>query len=114
IAPMSKASITPRPTAKPARATLSQRLGEVSSANAAKARKSQPKLSGWDATPQQAVEKKSEFKAAAMAPRTQAVGESFHCRKHNQALSPRNKRAKAAKIFENMSGLVVRASAFVT
>src|ERR1039458_6085093 len=65
MAPMSKASITPKPTAKPARATLTQRLGEVSSASAASARKSQPKLKGWDATPQQAVEKKSEFKAAA-------------------------------------------------
>src|ERR1035438_1297973 len=72
MAPMSKASITPKPTAKPARATLTQRLGEVWSARAARARKSQPKLKGWDATPQQAVEKKSEFKAAAMPPRMTA------------------------------------------
>src|ERR1017187_4825475 len=103
MAPMSKASITPMPTAKPARATLSQRLGEVWSARAARARKSQPKLKGWDATPQQAVEKKSEFKAAAMPPRMQASGESLHCRKHSQALSPRNKSAKGAYIFEKMS-----------
>src|ERR1035437_9386837 len=87
MAPISNASITPRPTAKPARATLIQRLDEVSSARAARARKSQPKLSGWDATPQQAVEKKSEFRAAAIPPKMQAVGESFHCRKHSQALS---------------------------
>jgi len=96
MAPMSKASITPRPTAKPARATLTQRLGEVWSAKAARARKSQPKLKGWEATPQQAVEKKSEFKAAAMPPRMQASGESFHCRKHSQALSPRKSSEKGA------------------
>src|ERR1035441_9591242 len=114
MAPMSKASITPKPTAKPARATLTQRLGEVWSAKAAKARKSQPKLKGWDATPQQAVEKKSEFKAAAMLPRMQAVGESFHCRKHSQALSPRNSSAKGAKIFEKTRGPETRESALVT
>jgi hypothetical protein len=93
---MSKASITPKPTAKPARATLTQRLGEVSSARAARARKSQPKLKGWEATPQQAVEKKSEFKAVATPPRMQASVESFHCRKHNQALRPRNRSANGA------------------
>src|ERR1019366_8435531 len=96
MAPMSKASITPKPTAKPARATLTQRLGEVSSASAAKARKSQPKLKGWDATPQQAVEKKSEFNVAAMPPRMQASGESFHCRKHSHALRPRKSSEKGA------------------
>src|ERR1035437_5179988 len=110
MAPISNASITPRPTAKPARATLTQRLDEVSSARAAKARKSQPKLSGWDATPQQAVDKKSEFKLAAMAPSAQAKGERFHCWKQSQALSPRSNRAKAAKIFENMNGPATRSS----
>ena len=96
MAPMSKASITPKPTAKPARATRTQRLGEVWSAKAARARKSQPKLKGWDATPQHAVEKKSEFKVVAMPPRMQAVNDSFHCRKQSQALSPRNSSANGA------------------
>ncbi len=96
MAPMSKASITPRPTARPARAARSQRRGEERSASAARARKSSPKLRGCAATPQQAVEKKSEFSATARLPRKQARGENFHSRKHSQALRPRNSSVNGA------------------
>ena len=96
MAPISNASITLMPTARPARMILSHRLGAVASPRAARARKSSPKLIGCPATPQQAVEKKSELSAAAMPPRMQAAGVNFHCRKQSQALSPRKKSAKGA------------------
>src|SRR6267378_1535212 len=96
MAPISKPSITPMPTAKPARVTLSQRRGDDSSAKTARARKLKPKQIGCEATPQQAVEKKSEFSAAAKAPKMQAAGASLHWRKQNQAQRPTNRMAAGA------------------
>ena len=70
------------------------------------AAKSIPKAMVCEATPQHAVEKKWELSAAARAPRTQATGASFICRKQNQAPSPRMNKDVGAKILEKLSGLV--------
>lgn len=59
---------------------------------------------GWDATPQQAVVRKSEFKAAVKPPMTQAVAENLSSRNRNQAQKPTKKSANGAYNFENKTG----------
>src|SRR6266404_3065863 len=98
------------PTANPARIVLAQRRGEVSSKSRPRAMKSSPKATVWEATPQQAVERKWELRAAAKPPKAQASGASFICRKQNQAPRPRNKSETAGNIFAKTTGLVIRRS----
>src|SRR5436309_963021 len=105
IAPMSNASMTPMPVAKPARVTLTHLLIAPApeprfSARAARARKFKPKASVCVGTPQHAVERKSEFNVVATAPRKHASGHSFHCRKQNQAHSPTNSSANGVTNLE--------------
>ncbi|MGO9003721.1 MAG: hypothetical protein ACLPYZ_15270 [Limisphaerales bacterium] len=104
MAPMSAASITLTPTAKPARArrTMRVRRGVAveMDTTSAKARKSMLKASNWPPTPQQAVAKKVEPKAAANAPSAAANGEKFNCLKKHHALNPKKNKATGAKNFE--------------
>ena len=53
-----------------------------------------------EATPQQAVEKKAEFNAAASPPSAAASGDSFNCRKKVQAPRPRMNKARGWINFE--------------
>jgi len=66
----------------------------------AMARKSMLKASNWPATPQQALAKKVEFKAAANAPSAAAVGEKFNCLKKHHALNPKKNKAMGGKNFK--------------
>ena len=100
---MSKASITLTPTANPAKASRIQRVsggvaGEMNFTSA-KARKSMLKAIDWPATPQQAVAKKAEFKAAANPPRAAAAGEKFNCLKKHHALNPKTNKVMGTKNF---------------
>ena len=101
IAPMSAASITLMPTQSPASASLSQRVSGVVSAvletTSPSAKKSMPMAICCEATPQQAVEKKVEFNAAARPPSVAASGENFNCRKKNHAPTPSSHRAIGAR-----------------
>ena len=100
---MSAASITLTPTANPAKASRIQRVSggvaEEMDTTSAKARKSMLKASNWPATPQQAVAKKVEFKAAANAPSVAANGEKFNCLKKHHALNPKKNKAMGGKNF---------------
>jgi hypothetical protein len=57
------------------------------------------KASNWPATPQQAVEKKVEFKAVANAPSAAANGEKFNCLKKHHAQNPKKHKAMGGKNF---------------
>src|SRR6266404_3569745 len=96
IAPMSAPSTTPIPTARPAKGTRSHRRFEEVSTNAASAKKSNAKVIGCEATPQQAAVKKPEFRVAASPPRMQAIGTKPNCRKKHQAPSPSSNKANGA------------------
>src|ERR1044071_2045583 len=104
IAPISYASIMFIPTARPARIVLTHRWGDLSSKSRPRAMKLSPNAMVWEATPQQAVERKWELRAAARPPSRQASGESFICRKQNHAPSPRMKSEAAGKIFAKRRG----------
>ncbi len=58
------------------------------------------KASNWPAKPQQAVEKKVEFKAAANAPSAAANGEKFNCLKKHHAQNPNKNKAMGGKNFK--------------
>src|SRR5581483_2242030 len=88
MAPTSAPSMTPIPTARPASMTRRQRpRGEVS-INAASARKLIATVRTCAPNPQQAVEKKVEFNAAAIAPRKHAGEARPALRKKHHAASP--------------------------
>src|SRR5438445_5752887 len=103
-APTSAPSITTIPTASPARMNLShpQRGGVLTMAAAA--RKLQPAASICWPTPQQAVEKKPEFSAAAKPPMKHASRLNFSCQKNTQALHPKNSSTSGAKNFAKPTG----------
>src|SRR5262245_19638227 len=97
---MSYPSMILMPTAKPAMANRTQYFQPLRCPTSPNAMKHIPIPITCAATPQHAVEKKCELKVVASAPRMQASGESFHCRKQNQAQIPRTNRAVGQKILE--------------
>ena len=104
MAPMSAASTTLTPTAKPAKASRVQRTNhgvevELETIKAS-ARKSIPKAIWCGAVPQQASEKNVEVRAAANAPRVAAKGVSFNCLKKVQAPNPNRNKAMGVTNFE--------------
>ena len=108
IAPMSAASMTFMPTQSPASASRVQRVsagiaGELP-ATRPSAKKSMPMAICCDATPQHAVEKKSELNAAASPPNVAASGDNFICPKQNHAPTPRIHSAIGARNFEYPTG----------
>src|ERR1017187_2710620 len=93
MAPTSAPSVTAMPTARPPSTTRSQGRRADGFASAARAKKIMPTVTGYDATPQHAVEKKPECRAAAKPPKMQAGGERPDCRKKHHAPQPRINRA---------------------
>src|ERR1700728_2420631 len=102
-APTSAASMTLRPTQKPASAKRIHRMRQgvswLLAATSAIARKLKPMAISTEATPQQAPAKNVEFKIAATAPRMAAKSDSFKVRKKTKAPMPKIKSARGAKIF---------------
>src|SRR5258708_4450470 len=94
------------PTAIPASTTFFQLICEPT--KAARARYAAPKVIGWEQTPQQALEKKFEFKVTAKAPIRHAAGASFSRLKNIHEQSPRNHIEKGAYSFANHTGEVAR------
>src|ERR1039457_4164599 len=83
MAPISAPSVTAMPTVRPPSTTRSQGRRADGFASAARAKKIMPTVMGYDATPQHAVEKKPECRAAAKPPKMQAGGGGPDCRKTN-------------------------------
>ena len=108
IAPTSAASMTLMPTIIPASAKRTERasadIGWRVDAARAKAKKHMPMAISCPATPQQAAEKKSEFKAAAKAPSVQASGEKPRLLKNDHAPIPKMHRATGARNLANPNG----------
>ena len=96
---MSYASITPTPTAIPARDHPDPRPFGLRFRQEAHRRVHGPEANDLGRDPQQEVEKKSEFSAAASAPRMQAHGESRSRRKQKHAPMPARNIAVGHKIF---------------
>src|SRR5262245_23360991 len=87
IAPLSAPSITPNPTARPASAELSHGLPRREF-KAAKARNAEASVNDRLPSPQQVLEKKFMFKAAANAATVQRPGPNRRVRKNSQAHPP--------------------------
>src|SRR5579871_2104099 len=110
MAPTSAASITQTPTARPASASRIQEMLWKSPTTAASARKHEASAVAGTAMPQHAVEKNSEFNAAAMPPRMHAAGASLSRRKKYPALQPRNRKTSGTYSFANPIGFRIQSS----
>src|SRR5216110_3447484 len=120
IAPMSKDSRIPVPTAKPAPTTRppETRTPKPETRNGAPARspnaiKLQANVITCAGTPQHAVEKKSELSAAANPPSTQAGAVKPNRHKQKQAEIPTISKEIGAYVRSNNSGVVASVKAVV-
>ena len=104
IAPTSKPSMTPSPTAQPARTALNVRLRIEGLTSAAMANMFIAQDRVQVGNPQHAAEKAMVLSAAANPPRTQTQERKRSCRKRNQALKPSRNTPDGAKIFAKSTG----------
>src|SRR5262245_48156083 len=87
IAPLSPPSITPKPTAKPARIIFNQRKRVGFETKADKARNVTARVNAREANPQQALEKKFPFNAATSPTNNETIGWKPSRRQKYQALN---------------------------
>src|SRR6185436_1496699 len=92
MAPLSAPSMIPRPTHMPARTALIQGLPARRVLSADKARNADMSVSERVPRPQQVLEKKFMFSAAAIAATPQRPGDNLRVRKKIQALAPSSSR----------------------
>src|SRR5579863_475166 len=96
--------MTPKPTARPASKTLNHGRFMPGTPRKPMAANIAPKPMTCDATPQHAVEKKSEFKATATPPSTHATGANLSCRKQNAAQTPAKNIENGQRSFAYING----------